>query len=483
MKWLPEPSGRLGLTTLRSRAGQALVTFWVLLGLMWLLPGPTRRLLSGATRDQATTEARPGAAVGGAATSGAPAPLLASAVRALEQPATPVEPMEDPSGSLERFHLALSRTATRQRGATTRVLHYGDSLIDLDRITGPLRRRLQRRYGDAGHGFVLAGKPWRWYRQQGVKVTTGDGWEPLRLVGGRSWGGQLGLGCAAFQSSGAPTWVRFTLEPGAAAPRLELSYMQIPGGGVVRLRAGGQVGPWVRTTGRTAARFHRQTLASAPRSVTIDVRGRVRLLGLTLERDGPGITWENLPLVSARFHHLALLAADHWAEQLRHHRADLVVFQFGANDTISYGGDLDHYGRRVQLTLTRLRRALPAAGCLVIGPLDRLQRGANGQLQSPPVIGRVKARQRHVALASGCAFWDGQRAMGGAGSMSSWVSLGLAQKDLVHLTPAGSEALAALLDRALEQAFRRSRHYPGDTLRPRRPAAPATPTKASDALQ
>ena len=42
--------------------------------------------------------------------------------------------------------------AAREAGAVTRVLHYGDSLIDMDRITGPLRRRLHKRYGDGGHG-------------------------------------------------------------------------------------------------------------------------------------------------------------------------------------------------------------------------------------------------------------------------------------------------------------------------------------------
>jgi lysophospholipase L1-like esterase len=70
------------------------------------------------------------------------------------------------------------------------------------------------------------------------------------------------------------------------------------------------------------------------------------------------------------------------------------------------------------------------------------------------VVRRVSDRQRASALAAGCAFWDGQRAMGGPGAMQRWLDQKLALKDMVHLNVKGSRAMAALLERALLAGLR-----------------------------
>ena len=93
---------------------------------------------------------------------------------------------------------------------------------------------------------------------------------------------------------------------------------------------------------------------------------------------------------------------------------------------------------------------------MVVGPLDRVQKDSHGRLRSPRNVLRVKGKQMEVAHAAGCAFWDSQMAMGGRGSMKRWARTGKAIKDYVHLTPAGSRSFAALLDRALHEAFRRN---------------------------
>ena len=82
------------------------------------------------------------------------------------QPAKPGE-IEDPSGrSLAHFFAALQAVETT--GGQVRVSHYGDSPITNDGITATVRRKLQQHFGDAGHGFVLAAKPWGWYQHDGV---------------------------------------------------------------------------------------------------------------------------------------------------------------------------------------------------------------------------------------------------------------------------------------------------------------------------
>jgi len=479
-----------GARVLTSKAALTLLCFWILLGALLLIPGPLRDRLRSASDDlSAPTGATPGLP------SPAPAPptqqkTLPAGAERLKLPVGEIalQRFEDPGGSMAHFYRALARTqAAREAGslprragrarenqaarragspgrgrtranAVTRVLHYGDSLIDLDFITAPVRRALQKRFGDGGHGFVLAARPWRWYNHMGISMAESSGWDHFRLVGGRARDGHLGLGCAAVETH-TRSWIRVTAAESARASRIEVHYLRMPGGGKLRVRVDGKRhGETIDTAAENKQPgFKSLEVADGAHSVRVDARGAVRLFGLVLERDGPGITWENLPLISARFNQFVRLDQLHWARQLQHRRPDLVLFQFGANDTISYGGDIERYGKQVLRALKLVRKALPRGSCLVIGPLDRLQRNSKGELRSPRVVRIVSDRQREVALAAGCAFWDGQKAMGGRGSMRRWLKQGLVLKDFVHLNVKGSDVLGSVLEQAVLAGYDRFR--------------------------
>lgn len=441
---------------LLSRTAFALVWFWILLGAILLSPLRDRLLRGDAAAVPAGSGAVPGAPSERVEVGRRASPDAPGGAGGATPAAGAFEPIQDPHGALKPFHRALARTAKGERGALTRVLHYGDSLIDQDLITSSLRARLQRRYGDGGRGFVLLARPWRWYNQEGVTLFDDESWDRFRLVGGRVRDGRLGLGCAAIEPrAGGRSSAQLVLT-GIAASSLELSYLR-QGAGTIELLADGALLQRIELTappsGGPVAGFARVRLARTPERIRVQASGRVRLFGLALDRDGPGLTWENLPLISARFHQLATLDAAHWGEQLRARRPSLVVLQFGANDSISFGGDLERYGQKVEAALARLRTALPheSTGCLVVGPLDRLDRDpTTGALRSPPVVRRVAGRQRAAAFAARCAFFDGQRAMGGAGVMVDWLKRGLATKDMVHLSAKGSALFAERLAQALE---------------------------------
>ena len=64
--------------------------------------------------------------------------------------------IEDPEGkALAPFYEKLKRVALAEDKTIARIAHYGDSTIAADGITQTLRRRLQGKYGDAGHGYLL----------------------------------------------------------------------------------------------------------------------------------------------------------------------------------------------------------------------------------------------------------------------------------------------------------------------------------------
>jgi hypothetical protein len=445
----PMPVSSTPLHPLLSRTGQALIWFWALLGLILIMPGPLRSRLR---RIDDGEGGAPRATAGGAP--GLPAPRPAAG-RGDDGPAAPadLELIQDPQGNLRPFFEALARTAARQPGALTRVLHYGDSLIDQDLITASLRQRLQKRFGDGGHGFVLAAKAWRWYSHAGVGLTEqSDAWEHFRLVGGKARDGRLGLGCAAVEAHGR-AWLQLQVTAGQA-DKLQVFFQRAPGGGELEVLVDGASAAQLSAlSDQPLSGVHELDLKGTPQRLRLVAQGKVRVFGVALERRGPGLTWENLALLSARLPELGHLEAKHWTEQLAARRPHLVVLQFGANDSMNFGGDLADYTRRSEGALRKLRAAVPPkTSCLVLGPLDRLVRDAHG-LHSPAVVRKVSDAQRQAALDAGCAFWDSQRAMGGAGAMRRWLKQGLAVADMVHLSGRGSQLFAEILERALVHGF------------------------------
>ncbi|HEX7580040.1 MAG TPA: hypothetical protein VF580_08575, partial [Thermoanaerobaculia bacterium] len=163
---------------------------------------------------------------------GAPAPLPTPLpqIRRGSEPFTEESRfgIEDEAGALNAFFSKLARTERREPGAVTRISHFGDSPLTGDLISGEARVRLQATYGDAGHGFVLAGRPWGWYGHNGVSLKASR-WKPLSPLLTPGDGGVHGLGAVSF-SGGASSRTEIALEKGDFT-HLEVTYLVRPGGG------------------------------------------------------------------------------------------------------------------------------------------------------------------------------------------------------------------------------------------------------------
>src|SRR5262249_32170974 len=112
-------------------------------------------------------------------------------------PATPY--LADESDTLAPFFAALWSLEHGRSNEVITVLHYGDSPTTADLITGDIRSRMQRRFGDAGRGYTLIARPWAWYGHRGVEISD-DGWK-IRTGVGLAREGIYGLGGAAFEGS------------------------------------------------------------------------------------------------------------------------------------------------------------------------------------------------------------------------------------------------------------------------------------------
>ncbi len=180
----------------------------------------------------------------------------------------------------------------------------------------------------------------------------------------------------------------------------------------------------------------------------ITVSGEVRLFGVVMDSGERGVQYDSLGVNGAFIGLLAnYLDAAHWAEQLRHRNPHLVIIGYGANESQFERLPMDQYERDTREVIRRIRAALPHASIMLVGPMDRGQRGAGGQIVTRKMIMKLISYQRRIAAETGCAFFDTFAAMGGEGTVARWHASRprLMGGDLTHPTAEGSEIVGSLI--------------------------------------
>jgi lysophospholipase L1-like esterase len=369
--------------------------------------------------------------------------------------------IEDPTGNaLDSFFAALLKTEVE--GKQTRICHYGDSPITNDGITSTVRKKFQQQFGDAGHGFVLTAKPWGWYEHKGVAMEASGAWrsDPMFISRGDHL---FGLGGASFTTSAANATATFnTIAEGDikhSVTAFDIYYLTQPNGGEFDVEIDGAKQARISTANHEMkSAFYRVETDEGAHTLTIRTIGNseVRMFGVALENRSQGVTYDSLGVNGA---FIGLLANDldeqHWTEQLRHRKPDLVIIGYGANESQFESLDMNQYERDTREVVRRLRQALPEASIMLVGPMDRGLRGAGGQIVTRPMIKKLVAYQRRLAAELDCAFFDTFTAMGGEGTVAKWFAARprLMGGDFTHPTAQGSEIVGSLIYEAMVNAY------------------------------
>jgi lysophospholipase L1-like esterase len=371
--------------------------------------------------------------------------------------------IEDPARALDSFYAALARTDAKEPGAITRITHYGDSPITNDGLTAPVRRLLQERFGDAGHGFILVAKPWGWYGHQAITFTSSSGWNNDSLMNPSVNDGELGLGGVTSRASGPGQYARFAPatdgDTGKNFSNMDVYFLRQPSGGEFSASVNGANAQTVSTQGPAAESGFFQIKAPSNSANTFEIKtvsGNVRMFGAVLENDGPGLVYDSLGVNGAYAGLLVtVMNEQHWIVQLQHRRPDLVILNYGTNES-QYASDnqMARYDRDLREVIRRVREALPNVSIMVVSPMDRgTLKG--GRVVTLPAIPKIVDLQRRVALESNCAFFSLFNAMGGEGTMAKWHEgkNHLVGGDFTHPNGEGAEIIGSLIYEAITSGY------------------------------
>ncbi|MBA3767466.1 MAG: hypothetical protein H0W99_10845 [Acidobacteria bacterium] len=155
------------------------------------------------------------------------------------------------------------------------------------------------------------------------------------------------------------------------------------------------------------------------------------------------VSYDVLGINGARAVRLLSWNESSFTSSVERRKPDLIILAYGTNEVTDNNWSVESYQRTFVSILKRFRRAAPQASILIFGPPDRAVRTGNGW-QSVSRMNALLGAQRRAAIEMGAAFWSSYAAMGGAGSMNSWVAHGLGQRDHVHLTAPGYVKLGGM---------------------------------------
>jgi lysophospholipase L1-like esterase len=355
----------------------------------------------------------------------------------------------DPAHSLGHFYESLAK------GGKTRIVHYGDSPTTADLITADARAMLQMEFGDGGSGFVLIARPWAWYKHRGVDMDASE-WTIDIAGSAQIKDGMHGLGGVSFV--GSPGAIAHWRLKNTSPSTIEIAYLAQPDGGAFEVVAEDrQLGVVDTSADLKIPGYASFAIPAGSKRFTLRVtRGTVRLYGADFRKAAPGVIYASLGINGAN---VTLLSRSfnerHWAAVLKHYNPDLVIVNYGTNES-GFEQFVDgSWASEMKEVVRRLQAALPGVSVLLMSPMDRGERKAGGEIETIPMLPRLVSIEARVANETGAAFFNTYEAMGGEGTMGRWYSAEprLVGADFIHPMPAGAKIVGELLFNALRDGY------------------------------
>jgi len=333
-----------------------------------------------------------------------------------------------------------------------RVVYFGDSQIENDRITSALRKQLQEQFTGRGPGFV----PLDLYYNTRHKLIleTSKNWEIKTFQDQDFVNESLLFKNALLTASNAEGWFRIRrirqLNPGPDYELMKLYYTAKDSCLVTVMQGRDMIySGYLLPQNELATldfRFNR-----TPDDIRLDFAAKdsLNIAGLSLETVS-GVLVDNIALRGLSYPTFESSNQRAIGQMLGQVKVGLFVLHFGVNLVPFQADDYPNFRRHFQRQIDFLKRIRPEVPILIIGVSD-MARMDEGQFVSYPNIPVIKQIQYEIAMENKLAFWDLEAFMGGEGAMSRWVnaSPALGRKDYVHFSDEGAQVVGQELARIL----------------------------------
>ena len=339
-----------------------------------------------------------------------------------------------------------------------RVIHYGDSQIEMDRITSVLRQRMQEIFGGSGPGMISAVK-----RISSISLSQSysGGLTRYALVGDstsrKASHNRYGVMTQFCQTNGQST-ISFSTSKNSQAyekvreiSRVSLLIGNNSNGFKASLKADN-----VQQETKTYDANQGITLISwaLPGNVskgTITLQGSAEIYGVMLD-GGYGVAVDNNALRGCSGTIFTRINKPLMTNSIKTLDARMIILQFGGNRMpMIYGTkNIVSYVEELDAQIKYFKEVAPQATLLFIGPAD-MGKSVNGKIGTWPRLPELNDSIKAMVLRNEVAYWDMFHVMGGEGSMAQYVKHrpALGSPDHIHFTFLGAQEIGNDLAKSL----------------------------------
>jgi alginate O-acetyltransferase complex protein AlgI len=345
-----------------------------------------------------------------------------------------------------------------------RVMYYGDSQIEGDRISSYLRHILRKNNPGTGPGLFLPIMPVMYAKT--YYLTASSNWERYNYLSykeGEIAHTELGpfMAICRYLPEGKRTSVPekafVNIIPSAFADSassvydvLRIFYGNAMGKVEVAVSADGDV---IMTDTLTRGQGFNELSCNLNRKkdIRIEFTGNVSpdIYGISIESK-TGLVLDNISQRGSAGLEFTMVDKRNLREAFRKLSPDLFILQYGLNIVRNVRNSYSYYAKGLGRQLALLKEIAPSAHILVIGLTDMAEKEGDSIISYRNIPLIIDAQKR-ATLAAGETFWNAYNAMGGKSSIIKWSEKvpPLAQKDYVHFTYAGADTLSMIMTRDL----------------------------------
>lgn len=407
---------------------------------------------------------------------------LARVARLYRESVTNIQHADSTHSSLDVFYKAL--TDLKSQGGKLRILHYGDSQIEGDRMTRYIRNELQKEFGGFGPGLLPAyqviptsaarqnqSDNWHRYTAYGIKDTT---------LQHRDYG--ILASFSRFMPPPDSIVNTDTLTAWLEVQPADYGYTRVKKFNRFNILLGGNTRPVSIHIDADSTEVFRDSLKantfnrkiripfkSTPKDIRITFEGTdsPNVYAISLESSS-GVIVDNIPLRGSSGTLFRGIDRELLKKQFASEPIKLVILQFGGNSVpyIDSKKRAEKFGNYFRSNLKYLKSVLPETSFIVIGPSD-MSTKIKGKYVTYPMLETIRNKVQSAATKEGIAYYDMYEVMGGKNSMPDWVTAEppLAGPDYVHFTTRGANRMTKLFYDALMKDYQRYLTPPTDTLK------------------
>lgn len=332
-------------------------------------------------------------------------------------PTIPIDSIKDSRIFLSAFYQSLATTNTRK----VRIVHYGDSQIEEDRMSSQIREVLQDTFGGAGVGLMPLAQtiPSRSVKQ--TLIMNGKTITPQTLTRNIVYGPKrMQRADGLYGVMGQVTFMNDSLVKGSE----QITAICTP---IDKRPRYSQVKLFADTT-----------ITYEQIGDTLHLQGKGAVYGISQESP-TGIIVDNIPMRGCLGLVFNKIDSVQLSQFYRNENVTLIIMQFGGN-AIPFNekpSTIQSIVRGLRQQVRYIQSCAPHASILFIGPSDMLTT-MDGVEQSYPMVSYMDRLLYKMALEEKIAYFSLFQWMGGNGSMARWKEIGLAGKDGIHFMRSGA---------------------------------------------